>query len=304
MTEEINHAYDGGLYAELIQNRIFQDGPPVRTEQPPRKPDPANPPHWSVVKSDGADGSIMLDSDKPVNTTALVTSLRLDMKGGGGYIGVANDGFWGIPVKPNTEYKASFYARASEGFNGPLKVTIESNDGSKEHASAVVPLEGTEWKKYTATLKTPASASASTANRFVISTSGDHAGSLWFNLVSLFPPTYHDRPNGFRIDLMEKLADLHPAFLRFPGGNYLEGQNFANRFDWKKTIGPLEDRPGHQCPWGYRSSDGLGLQEFLNWCEDLKMEPVLAVYAGLSLDNCARRYHRREVETVDSRRAG
>ena len=75
---------------------------------------------------------------------------------------------------------------------------------------------------------------------------------------------------------MKLLDDMHPAFLRFPGGNYVEGSNFANRFDWKTTIGPWEERPGHMSPWGYRSSDGLGLLEFLEWCEELKMEPVLA----------------------------
>ncbi len=280
MTEEINHAYDGGLYAELIQNRIFQDGPRGRRQQ---KPDPANPPHWSVVKSSGADGTIMLDNTEPVNTTALTTSLSLDMKGGGGRIGVANDGFWGIPVKPNTLYKASFYARATDGFKGPLTAAIESNDGSTVYASAKIAEIGKEWKKYTMELKT-GDVSPSTANRFVISASGDNTGSIWFSLVSLFPPTYHDRPNGLRIDLMEKLGDLKPAFLRFPGGNYLEGPDYENRFNWKTTIGPLEERPGHQCPWGYRSSDGLGLLEFLEWCEDLKMEPVLAVYAGLHID--------------------
>jgi alpha-N-arabinofuranosidase len=76
---------------------------------------------------------------------------------------------------------------------------------------------------------------------------------------------------------------MRPAFLRFPGGNYLEGDTIAERFDWKKTIGPLEERPGHRCCWGYPSSDGFGLMEFLGWCEDLNMEPVLAVYAGYSL---------------------
>jgi alpha-L-arabinofuranosidase len=279
MTEEINHAYDGGLYAELIQNRIFKDGPRARA-----KPDPASPPHWWLVKAGGAEGSIMLDTSNPVNTTALTTSLRLDMKGGGGRIGVANDGFWGIPVKPNTEYRVSFYARGSVGFQGPLKVAIQSNEGEKEYASTNVPEIGNQWKKHAAILKTGA-VPPSTANRFVISTSGDTRGTLWLNLVSLFPPTYRDRPNGLRIDLMEKLADLKPTFLRFPGGNYLEGPDYNNRFNWKTTIGPLEERPGHQCPWGYRSSDGLGLLEFLLWCEDLKMEPVLAVYAGLHIDN-------------------
>src|SRR5262249_45409838 len=151
--------------------------------------DPANPPHWSVVKKDGADGSILLDNQNPVNKTALTTSLRLDAKGGGGRIGVANDGFWGIPVKPNTEYKVSFYAKAGDGFKGPLKVAIESNDGSKEHSWATIDNVGSEWKKYTTTLKTGAG-EASKDNRFVISANGDNKGSAWFNLVSLFPPTY------------------------------------------------------------------------------------------------------------------
>jgi alpha-N-arabinofuranosidase len=84
---------------------------------------------------------------------------------------------------------------------------------------------------------------------------------------------------------MEMLAGMKPGFLRFPGGNYVEGDTLESRFDWKKTIGPLTDRPGHACCWGYRSSDGMGLLEFLEWCEDLKMEPVLAVYAGYNLNH-------------------
>ncbi len=79
------------------------------------------------------------------------------------------------------------------------------------------------------------------------------------------------------------LVDLNPKFLRFPGGNYVEGDTIETRFDWKKTIGPLEERHGHPCPWGYRSTDGMGLLEFLEWCEDMNAEPVLAVYAGYSL---------------------
>ena len=82
---------------------------------------------------------------------------------------------------------------------------------------------------------------------------------------------------------MQMLVDLNPKFLRFPGGNYVEGDTIETRFEWKKTIGPIEQRPGHPCPWGYRSTDGLGLLEFLEWCEDMKAEPVLAVYAGYSL---------------------
>ena len=273
MTEEINHSYDGGLYAELIQNRIFEDD--------------AQPVCWSVVQTGTGAGSISIDEDKPVNNAALKRSLKLDITAIGDHdrVGVSNTGYWGIPVAPNTKYHASFYARASEGFTGPLVADIENNEGTTTFASGTIqgPI-ATEWKKYEIDLTTGA-VNKSTGNRFVISAAGK--GQLWFSLVSLFPPTYKNRANGNRIDLMEKLADMHPQFLRFPGGNFLEGDTIATRFDWKKTIGPLEDRPGHVGCWGnpvpYHVTDGLGLLEFLNWCEDLKMEPLLAVYAGYSL---------------------
>ncbi len=138
----------------------------------------------------------------------------------------------------------------------------------------------TDWKQYSFTLKTgqvPVTAN----NQFQLTI--PRPATVWFDLVSLFPPTYHDRPYGNRIDIMEKLSAMRPKFLRLPGGNYLEGDHIPDRFDWKKTIGPIVDRPTHPSPWRYRSSDGMGLLEFLEWCEDLKMEPVLAVYAGYSL---------------------
>ena len=110
----------------------------------------------------------------------------------------------------------------------------------------------TKWRKYTVTLKAAPDVTPSDHNHFVILAQGPSKGSIWLSLVSLMPPTFHDTPNGNRIDLMQKLADLQPAFLRLPGGNYLEGNTIAERFNWKTTLGPLENRPGHQCPWGYR----------------------------------------------------
>src|SRR5215510_402504 len=273
MTEEINFSYDGGLYAELIRNRTFRDNA-------------QNPVNWSVAKYNGGEGSIALENN-PVPNTALTAALKLDATSltSGQRVGVANEGFWGIPVKPDTTYRASFYAKASDNFKGPLMVAIESNDGKTVFASAQVSPISQEWKKYTATLKA-GKLTASTTNRFVISTGTP--GTIWFSLVSLFPPTYKNRDNGNRIDIMELLAGMKPAFLRFPGGNYLEGPNFDNRFNWKETIGPIEQRPTHMSPWRYRSSDGMGLLEFLEWAEDLNMEPILAVYAGLHIDNGAR----------------
>jgi alpha-N-arabinofuranosidase len=272
MTEEINFSYDGGLYAELIRNRTFRDHP-------------QNPVNWSVAKYNGGDGTIALENS-PVPNTALTAALKLDATSltNGQRVGVANEGFWGIPVKPDTTYRASFYAKAGGNFKGPLTVAIESNDSKTVFASASISQISQDWKKYNTTLKT-GKVTPSVTNRFVISIGAPGTVSLSF--VSLFPPTYKNRPNGNRIDIMELLAAMKPAFLRFPGGNYLEGPNFENRFNWKETIGPVEQRPTHMSPWRYRSSDGMGLLEFLQWSEDLNMEPILGVYAGLHIDNGA-----------------
>lgn len=248
--------------------------------------------HWSLVLSPGSEGTAGIDATDPINASALTTSLKLSIGkvAEGGRIGVANDGYWGIPVKPNWTYQSSFYAKGYEGFSGPLTVSIESNDGKTVYASAVVPSISSAWKQYKVSLKA-GNVSPTADTRFMISSRS--SGTVNFNLVSLFPPVFKERKGaalgerpvtGFRADIMQLLDDMHPAYLRFPGGNYLEGSNFANRFNWKTMIGPWEERPGHQSPWGYRSSDGLGLLEFLEWCEELNMEPVVGVYAGLHLN--------------------
>ena len=269
MTEEINHCYDGGLYAELIQNRAFKD-------------DPASPIHWTVAADPSSDGVVSLDRSDPA-TPALPVSLKMEATAvdPGKRFGIANDGYWGIPVKPKTDYHASFFAKAAAGFDDGLTVAIESADGKTKIVSAVSEKIGPDWKRYTVTLHVEA-ADASTKNRFVISTG--KPGTVWVSLVSLFPPTYTNRPNGLRVDLMQKMDDMHPAFLRLPGGNYLEGNSIAEHFPWKLTLGDVSTRPGHPCCWGYPSTDGMGLMEYLLWCEDLHMEPVLGVFAGYALN--------------------
>jgi len=265
MTEEINFSYDGGLYGELVRNRAFRNNP-------------AAPDNWSLVEEGGARGKMELDRRDPVNETLLV-SLRLEAEKAGARVGVANEGYWGIPVRPKTSYSFSFYARASR--SAPLTVSIESKDGTTVYARAESPAIGSGWQQYRLSLTTGDGVAPSADTRLVISTKQE--GSFWLSLVSLFPPTYHNTPNGNRQDIMELLAGMKPAFLRFPGGNYLEGDYFSTRFDWKATVGGLEKRAGHPSPWGYRSTDGMGLYEFLMWCEDLKMEPLLAVFAGYTL---------------------
>ena len=268
MTEEINYSYDGGLYAEMVRNRTFLgDWSGIHS--------------WYLVE----DGNAIAKMDHDATTgpsTALPKSLKIEISHADAQnpAGILNTGWWGYALRPNTTYNGSFYAKADSSLIGPLTVSLINNDTGKPVATANVTGISADWKQYTFTLKTGA-IQPSSANHLSITAA--HAGTLWVQLVSLFPPTYHDRPNGFRIDLMEKMAAMHPQFLRFPGGNYLEGDHIKERFDWKKTIGPLVDRPTHRGPWNYQSSDGMGLLEFLGWCEDLHMKPVLAVYAGYSL---------------------
>src|SRR3569833_2756955 len=273
MTEEINHSYDGGLYAELIRNRNFRDS----------DKDPA---HWSVVSGNGAEANIALDTANPYNDQ-LTTSLRLTVTKAAKDTpaGVANEGYWGIPVMSHTKYRVTILARADGNFSGPIRVSIVSDDnnpssGYEVFASKEISGVTHGWKKFEVTLKT-GGVTPTTKAHFAITL--DKPGTIWLGMVSLFPPTWNDRPNGLRKDIMQMMVDMNPKYLRFPGGNYVEGDTIETRFDWKKTIGPIEQRAGHPCPWGYRSTDGLGLLYFLEWCEDMHAEPVLAVYAGYSL---------------------
>jgi alpha-L-arabinofuranosidase len=268
MTEEINYSYDGGLYAEMVRNRTLRG-------------DWSGILYWYVVEDGNARAKMEVDNSTGPST-ALPASLKVKIEQADAHdrAGVLNVGWWGMALRRDTEYKGSFYAKTDSAEFGPLSVSLVNDNTGKAVASASVTGVGSEWKQFNFVLKTGA-VEASATNHLVIS--AGHAGTLWLQLVSLFPPTYHDRANGFRIDLMEKMAAMHPAFLRMPGGNYLEGEHIKERFDWKKTIGPLVDRPTHRSPWNYQSSDGMGLLEFLEWCEDLHMQPVLAVYAGYSL---------------------
>ncbi len=268
MTEEINYSYDGGLYAEMVRNRTFRG-------------DWSGVNFWYLVE--GGNSAAKMEADKATGpSSALTASLRLDVQKADAQnqAGVLNTGWWGMAVKASTEYKGSFYAKASGSDMGPITVSLVSDDTGKALATATIASLTGDWKQYSFTLKT-AAAQASASNHLAITVA--HPGTLWLQLVSLFPPTYRNRTNGFRSDLMEKLAAMHPTFLRFPGGNYLEGDHIKERFNWKETIGPLVDRPTHRSPWNYQSSDGMGLLEFLGWCEDLNMNPLLAVYAGYSL---------------------
>lgn len=272
--EEINHSGDGGVYAELVRNRDLKESS-------------TSPVYWSAVAGGGASASIALDSSQPLdNANPLSLKLTVASLPAGSRAGIANDGYFGIPVTPGTTYHLSFFARAGTGFAGPLTASLESTSG-RVWARVSIPSITSDWAKYTATLTTPRGIAASLDNRLVITTSNAAAAgsSAWFTFVSLFPPTYDGTPSGLRVDLMQKIAALHPGYLRIPGGNYLEGQNLATYFNWKTAIGPVQDRPGHQnTAWGYWSQDGMGLLEYLEMAQQAGAQPILAVFAGYTLN--------------------
>jgi alpha-N-arabinofuranosidase len=268
MTEEINHSYDGGLYAEMIQNRAFHV-------------DWEGTPPWDLIRRGNAVATREIDTHSGPSE-ALNSSMKLTVAAAseGNEAGLTNPGYWGYGLQPNTTYSGSLYARVERDEIGPIRIRMISNATGTAQAEAQVTVQPGPWARYEYKLTTGAIA-PSIANHLEFTVS--HPGTVWLQLVSLMEPTFNGRPNGTRIDLMQRMLAMHPKFLRLPGGNYLEGMTPATRFDWKKTIGPLVDRPGHDGPWFYWSSDGLGLLEFLEWCEDLHVEPVLAVYAGYSL---------------------
>jgi alpha-N-arabinofuranosidase len=281
MTEEINYSYDGGLYGELVRDRTL--GRAFGSLS-----------HWPIVARGNSIVNVSSD-DTTGPSAALTRSLRVTVSKAStnSPAGIENDGFWGIPVRPHAVYTGSFYAMtdplgapannssaADPKTDVPVTVSLQNDLTGVVAATATVTGLTSKWKQFTFTLK-PGDVPVSSNNHLILTIT--QPATVWFDLVSLFPPTYHGRPGGNRTDIMDKLAAMHPKFLRLPGGNYLEGDHIADRFDWKKTIGPWVDRPTHQSPWRYRSSDGMGLLEFLEWCEDLKMEPLLAVYAGYSL---------------------
>jgi alpha-L-arabinofuranosidase len=225
----------------------------------------------------GATGEISVDTSKPLNPENM-DSLKLTMISGSGSVGVANSGFWGIPVGSGSTCKLRLHAAASAGFTGPLTVRLESADGGTVYAQTSFSGLSTGWAQFTADL---VPTGTDTNARLVVGI--DQPGTVWLDVVSLFPQaTFKNRDRGMRADLANAVADMKPAFLRFPGGCYVEGRSLATAFRWKKTIGDISARPGHQAYWGYISTDGLGYHEYLQYSEDIGAEPLFCINAGIS----------------------
>jgi len=266
--EEINCAGDGGIYAELVRNRSFEDS--------------SRPQHWSPVTRGACKGDISVDTSQPMSQSmANRRSLRLRItEAGGGLFGAANEGYAGIAAAAGEAYNLSLYARAGDGFAGPLTVSLESANGEVYARASITGLTD-KWRQFKTTLTPKA-----TDPKAVLVIGAKQKGTVWLDMVSLFPKsTWKNRPNGLRPDLASTLADLKPAFLRFPGGCWVEGDSLSSALRWKTTIGDISERRTQADLWGYMSTNGLGFHEYLQMCEDLGTEPVFIINCGMSHTN-------------------
>jgi alpha-L-arabinofuranosidase len=261
--EEISMAGDGGIYAELVRNRLFEDS--------------TTPVWWTLTTTGSATGSWSIDTSVPLSLTNT-QALRLTMTGGSGSIGAANNGFYGIPLTNGATYNLSFYARASNGFSGSIAVALESAGGGASYAQTTASNLTTNWQQFRASLVPN---TTDPAAQLVLSIS--KAGTVYLDFVSLFPAaTFNNRTNGLRPALANMLVNLKPSFMRFPGGSWVDGINLADAYHWELTVGNPVNRTERTNVWGYMVSNGLGYEEYLQLCEDLGAVPLLSVNCGMA----------------------
>ena len=270
--EDINFGADGGLYAELVQNRSFEYYPfrPVSMETAPDSMAYNAMTAWSTVGADGVKVHAGVTADRPLNVNnPHYVFLTLDGPPGA-QAGLANAGYDGFTVENGAIYTASLFARwGSRGAAGPLRVALETDDG-RVVAEATLPAPTQEWTRYAATLTPTRSADKL---RLVVTTAA--RGGVCLDMISLMPTdTFKGRANGLRKDLAQAIADLHPKTLRFPGGCIVHGDGLDQAYRWKDTVGPVEGRRGNSNRWGYHQTYGLGYFEYFQFAEDIGAAPL------------------------------
>jgi alpha-L-arabinofuranosidase len=279
--EDLNYAADGGLYAELVQNRSFEYSPTEQSGWHPLS-------FWEVQKRGDGEGSINVAEMRPIHKNNPHYVLLTVVKPGDG-VGIANNGFDGIPIEAGETYEASFWAYQAfmnemwgpdnkvDGKPMPMTIRLESKTGEvlAEESLEVV---GRQWQQLKATLRP-----SQTANDARLVLLAHKKGGVVFDMVSLFPTkTFRNRPNGLRRDLAQAIADLKPKFVRFPGGCLVHGGGIHRYYDWKETVGPVEQRRARRNSWGYHQTRGLGYFEYFQFCEDIGAMPLPVVSAGVT----------------------
>ncbi len=308
--ENICHDVDGGLYAQMIRNPDFKnDVPPAdcqvvhgrwrtrngRMQWPPHftrvknGPDVAwisvnghihSPPlggpllAWKPVEPTSGSVTLRVQDRQPLSAAHRL-SLQVTVKKAGA--GVANIGYWGMPIKKGRAYKLSFYARSPDTARVRLQAGLANVSGTKHFAHEEITIVGAAWRRYTCLLR----AAGSTYHGAMTLTTSAPA-TFDVNLVLMFPVSEKTgQPEFIRPDLLGLLKRMHPGFLRFPGGNYIEGYSLDDSYNWRQTVGPMIDRPGHVNYWGYRDTDGFGYLGWLELAQQIGATPLYCTSAGL-----------------------
>lgn len=271
--EDLNYAADGGLYAELIQNRSFEYSPSDRKNWHSFTA-------WEYSTQGYGYGTVSIETDSPVHrNNPHYVVLNVEEEGQQG-VGLINSGFDGIVIRAGEKYDFSAFARQISDKPIPIKIELQSKGGDLCGEAAFM-TDSKDWKKYTATIT--ANQSNDSCSLVILAKA---KGKLALDVISLFPQkTFKNRPNGLRTDLAQVIADLKPKFLRFPGGCLVHGDGLGNIYCWKNTIGPIEQRVEQRNIWNYHQSVGLGYFEYFQFCEDIGAKSLPVVSAAVSCQN-------------------
>ena len=257
--EDINHAVDGGLYAELVRNRSFEHKDPLEG--------------WFAVFETGCQATFSVDSDLPLNENNP-HYLTFDIESENRSVSLSNNGYDGIPLKEGKRYEFSAFIRGNSEYSGEITVLLTDEKSNKIVEASFGSAFGGEWEKYSVEFVIPEDCSN---GRLLLILRG--AGEVCLDMISLFP---EENWNGMRVDLLEMLEELKPGFIRFPGGCLVEGDSLENAYRWKDTIGPVEERKANYNLWGYHQSYGIGFFEYLLLSERLDAEPIPIFNSGMS----------------------
>lgn len=269
--EDLNHAADGGVYAELVQNRSYEFASVDNESFHPLVA-------WEKIENDG-EAALIVETGNPISHKNP-HYLGIDVLKAGDDVGVQNLGFnTGIPLTKDMEYYFTVYAKREQDLEEPVKISLRSKDGQIYTSGDILLTD--EWEKYELNLNAPVT---DYSGRLAITISGK--GKVYLDFVSLFPKdTWKGRRNGLRKDIVEILAEMKPKFMRFPGGclvhvGSLDSDTRDSQYRWKNTIGPVEERPARKNNWGYNQTLGLGYYEYFLLCEDIGAKPLPILPAG------------------------
>jgi alpha-L-arabinofuranosidase len=268
--EDINFGADGGIYAELVKNRSFEFSKPLMG--------------WKEQKKDNTTGNVLIINNGELkNANPRVARITIN---GDEHFGLQNEGFRGMGIKKDLQYHFSIWARPVQG-NITVRAELVDANGNSIGSASITPA-GDQWKKYEVSFTSTATEAKAKLNVWF-----EGKGIIDTDMISLFPgDTWKQRPNGLRADLVQLLYDMKPGFLRFPGGCIVEGYELANRYQWKKTIGKVEDRElivnrwntefKHRLTPDYFQSYGLGFLEYFQLAEDIGAEPLPILNCGMA----------------------